>query len=98
MSWSSSNRRQELPKDWELKYRLPVLSAAGWLCQIDGPGCSRAATDVDHIRRGNDHSRSNLRAACKSCHSKKSSAEGVSRRRELKQLKKRPAERHPGRR
>lgn len=97
MSWNSSNRRQELPKDWEANYRIPVLSAAGWRCQIAGPGCIRVATEVDHIKRGTDHSRSNLRAACRRCHSKKSSAEGVNRRRELKALGKRPEERHPGR-
>ncbi|QJD50208.1 HNH endonuclease [Mycobacterium phage Iwokeuplikedis] len=98
MSWAGSDRRQELPPDWELNYRLPVLSAARWLCQINGPGCVRAATDVDHIKRGNDHSRSNLRAACRVCHGKKSSAEGVARRRELKARRKRPPERHPGQR
>lgn len=97
MGWDSSRRNQQLPKDWELNYRLPVLSAARWLCEINGPGCTRAATDVDHIRRGNDHSRSNLRAVCRVCHAKKSSAEGVARRRELKARRKRPEERHPGR-
>ncbi|AAC18447.1 HNH endonuclease [Mycobacterium phage Lakes] len=98
MSWAGSKRRQELPEDWELNYRLPVLSAAGWLCEVDGPGCVRAATDVDHKKPGNDHSRSNLQAICRVCHGKKSAAEGVARRRELKARRKRPEQRHPGRR
>lgn len=98
MSWAGSGRRRELPKDWELNFRLPVLSRDSWLCQINGPGCVRAATDVDHINRGNDHRRSNLQAVCRVCHAAKSSAEGVARRRQLKALRKRPAERHPGQR
>lgn len=94
--WSSSNRRQELPPDWEENYRLPTLREAKGMCQIRLPGCLGKATEVDHIRRGNDHSRGNRRAACSFCHGKKSSAEGVAQRRKLKALKKRPAERHPG--
>ena len=97
MSWADSSRRQELPRDWDA-IRASVLREANWLCEIESPGCSRMATDVDHKQRGNDHSRSNLRAACSKCHDKKSSAEGVNRRRELKAQRSRPAERHPGRR
>ncbi|AEJ93393.1 HNH endonuclease [Mycobacterium phage Jeffabunny] len=96
MTWAGSRRRDELPPDWELKYRLPVLSAANWLCEVNGPGCVRAATDVDHKKRGNDHSRSNLQAICRVCHGRKSAAEGVARRRELKARRKRPPQRHPG--
>ncbi|BBC43565.1 HNH endonuclease [Mycobacterium phage AN9] len=98
MSWADSRRREQLPPDWEANYRLPVLRDAFYRCQIRGPRCVGTATDVDHIKRGNDHSRSNLRAACSPCHDDKSSAEGVARRRELKARRKRPAERHPGRR
>jgi 5-methylcytosine-specific restriction endonuclease McrA len=53
---------------------------------------------VDHINRGDDHSRGNLRAVCWRCHAKKSSMEGHARRRELRELRKRPRERHPGER
>ncbi|ANA86942.1 HNH endonuclease [Gordonia phage Strosahl] len=98
MSWAGSTRRQRLPEDWELNYRLPVLSRDRWLCQINGPGCKRAATDVDHINRGDNHDRSNLRAVCSVCHNKKSSAEGNQAKAKLKAQRKRPPERHPGRR
>ena len=64
MSWADSRRLEQLPPDWETNYRLPVLRDANWLCEIEMAGCMRVATDVDHIRRGNDHRRSNLRAAC----------------------------------
>ncbi|MCV7016736.1 HNH endonuclease [Mycobacterium phage Herbertwm] len=98
MSWYSSTRRQRLPPDWELKYRLPRLRHDRWLCQVKGPGCVRAATDVDHVKPGDDHSFDNLQSLCRICHGKKSSTEGVNRRRELKARRKRPQERHPGRR
>lgn len=98
MSWGGSTRRQRLPEDWEQNYRLPVLSRDRWLCQINGPGCMRVATDVDHIRRGDDHSRENLRAACSRCHNKKSSAEGNAQKAKLKAQRRRPTARHPGHR
>ncbi|UVK64308.1 HNH endonuclease [Mycobacterium phage SydNat] len=94
-SWLSSTRRQELPPNWE-EIRQEVLNDADGVCEIRWPGCLGWATDVDHIQRGNDHSRRNLRAACKSCHGKKSSAEGNARKRELRARRKRPQDRHPG--
>ncbi|ALA06729.1 HNH endonuclease [Mycobacterium phage Chadwick] len=94
-NWMSSTRRQELPPDWE-EIRQEVLADAEGVCEIRMPGCLGWATDVDHIRRGNDHSRRNLRAACKKCHGKKSSAEGNARKRELRARRKRPQDRHPG--
>ncbi|AZV00493.1 HNH endonuclease [Mycobacterium phage ACFishhook] len=74
-----------------------MLRDAGWICEIGWSGCVVEATEVDHIRRGDDHSRANLRAACSSCHGKKSSAEGNARKRQLRARRKRPTERHPGR-
>ena len=93
--WQTSNRRAQLPHGWNI-LRSRVLRRDKWVCQIGLPGCLTEATEVDHIERGSDHSLTNLRAACRSCHSRKSSAEGHSRRRELAARKRRPTERHPG--
>ncbi|ASZ75439.1 HNH endonuclease [Mycobacterium phage Kimona] len=98
MTWNTSDRRARLPADWEENYRIPVLQRDGYRCQIRLRGCLGKATDVDHIRRGDDHSHRNLQAACSRCHGKKSSAEGNARKRELRARRFRPAERHPGRR
>jgi 5-methylcytosine-specific restriction protein A len=52
--------------------RVPVLEAAGYRCQIRGPGCTRVATTVDHIvalDHGGTHNAGNLRAACLTCNS-----------------------------
>jgi len=92
---SNSNRRAELPPNWE-SLRTQVLRDSNYECRMGWQGCLTRATEVDHIRRGNDHSISNLRAACSACHSKKSSREGLAQRRALQARRKRPPERHPG--
>jgi 5-methylcytosine-specific restriction endonuclease McrA len=98
VGWETSRRRQRLPENWH-DIRLPVLRDADWICELQLEGvCRGTATDVDHIRRGDDHSRENLRAVCFRCHAKKSSMEGHARKKELSQLRKRRQERHPGER
>ncbi len=65
-----------------------------YICKDSG------ADQVDHIRRGNDHSLSNLAAVHGNvypyCHRYKSSAEGNARMRELRAKAKQPKEQHPG--
>ena len=96
MSWAGSTRRHRLPDDWE-SLRLSVLRDADWVCEIRYEDrCTGHATDVDHINRGDDHSRENLQAACRKCHLKKSSIEGNQARWAKHARKKRPPERHPG--
>ena len=95
MAWQSSRRREQLPADW-FRVRRRVLWECGHRCEMRLEGCSGVAQEVDHIRRGDDHSRENLRGVCTPCHRKKSSAEGHSRSAELRRLKKRPEGRHPG--
>lgn len=97
MGWETSRRRYRLPANWA-DIRRPVLIEAGYVCELRYPGvCRGTATEVDHIKRGDDHSRANLRAVCWKCHAKKSSAEGNARKRELRAQRKRPEQRHPGR-
>ena len=53
------------------RLRLAVLDRDGWLCQIRGPRCTRAATVVDHVVSRVDGGAvfdpSNMRAACRPC-------------------------------
>lgn len=94
--WSGSTRRRRLPADWATPggIRDQVLGAPGGrVCKLRlDDGCTRYATEVDHIVAGDDHSMSNLQSACEHCHRIKSSREGnaVPRVRE-----RRPAEVHP---
>lgn len=96
MGWETSHRRYRLPYNWS-QIRRAVLEEANWVCEIQmSDRCLGTASEVDHINRGDDHSRGNLRAACFRCHAKKSSQEGAAARRRKKDLAKRPPERHPG--
>lgn len=73
-----------------------ILRRDRYACQIRGPRCTGVATEVDHIRPGDDHSMSNLQAVCAACHSQKSAREGNAARARLRALRLRPAEKHPG--
>lgn len=85
--WKNSNRRSELPADWD-RIRKVVLERDGYTCTerySTGERCGRKATDVDHVRRGNDHRLSNLRSLCGWHHDRKSASEGAA---ELYRIKK----------
>ncbi|WP_158881966.1 HNH endonuclease signature motif containing protein [Amycolatopsis anabasis] len=97
MPWNTSQRKLELPQDWKHRRRF-VLERDRYQCQVQGPQCTVQATEVDHIQRGSNHRVQNLRAVCATCHSQKSSTEGLARQAQLRARRARPAERHPGRR
>lgn len=86
--WEGSARTDELPHDWA-QIRAAVLERDRYRCS-----CGAQATDVDHIRPGNDHSLTNLQALCRRCHTAKSSREGNQARWQHRRA--RPPERHPG--
>jgi len=85
-----------LPRDWERR-RRETFREHGDICWVCGqPG----ANEVDHVKRGDDHSLNNLKpihgkGTRQRCHQKKSSREGVDARRQRRNrmLRKRP---HPG--
>ncbi len=96
MAWENSNRRDELPADWQQR-RAAVEARAGGRCEArrrDGSRCWDKGTDCDHKDRGNNHDLDNLQWLCTWHHARKSSAEGNATRR--RETNKRPAERHPG--
>lgn len=73
--YKGSNRSAHLPSNWQ-QLRRVVLRRDKGVCQIKDPGCRVRATEVDHIEPGDDHTLTNLRAACRQCHAKKSGREG----------------------
>lgn len=99
--WANSDRRDRLPKDWP-QIRRRVLKRDGGRCTERndyGQRCPELATDVDHVKPGDDHSLSNLRSLCSWHHNRKSGAEGAQaraaiRRRNGKKFKR--TENHPG--
>ncbi len=91
-SWAGSDRRRRLPGNWESELRPAVLRRDGHRCQVRLERCTGLASEVDHVRAGDDHSLINLQAACGPCHRMKSSREGSAARPSMF----RPAEEHPG--
>jgi 5-methylcytosine-specific restriction protein A len=93
--WKDSDRSHRLPPNWASEIQPAILQRDAYRCRIQwDEGCEGVATQVDHIKPGDDHSPANLQAACAWCHGKKSSAEGNQARRRWS-TKRRP-ERHPG--
>lgn len=98
--WAGSDRLQRLPPDWA-KIRKRILRRDGFRCTHidDGVRCAEPATDVDHIRPGDDHRETNLRSLCGPHHQAKSSREGAEalkkKRRQIDQRFRR-REAHPG--
>jgi 5-methylcytosine-specific restriction protein A len=96
MSWYTSDRHDRLPPNWD-DLRVQVMRRDGGKCKIRlDDGCEVEATDVDHINPGDDHSLSNLRAACGYCHVRKSAREGNAAKARMRAKAKRPKPRHPG--
>lgn len=85
VAWENSDRHDRLPSDWAKRRRV-VLERCGYRCEWDlggGVRCGERATDVDHIRRGDDHSFANLRGLCAAHHARKSAGEGWAERQRL---------------
>lgn len=90
-NWGTSNRREELPKDWA-KIRLRVLTRCRYRCEYVGPSgarCHERATDVDHAVNRLDHSIDSLKGLCPEHHKRKTAVES----REGKVAKRRKGER-----
>lgn len=100
MAWSTSNRRLELPSNWH-SLRKRILTRDNYQCThtSDGVRCGNRATDVDHVKPGNDHRDTNLTSLCSDHHRVKSSREGkaaaMKKRREIN-ARYRRTEKHPG--
>ncbi|MFJ1932632.1 HNH endonuclease [Kitasatospora sp. NPDC088160] len=101
MSWATSDRRARLPADWP-RIRFRVLVRDGHRCTAKdqyGDRCIEPATDVDHIRPGDDHREVNLQSLCGWHHRVKSSREGAAAkaaRRRRNDRRFRRTEEHPG--
>lgn len=96
MPWDTSNRKAELPHDWQAR-RIRVLRRDSYRCQArdsQGRVCGAWANQVDHIERGNNHDEDNLQALCRWHHARKSSAEGNAAKKPRPRREREP-ERHP---
>lgn len=92
--WSSSNRRAELPPDWQQR-RLQVKARAGGRCEAARhvAECNGIGTDCDHVNDPRDHSLANLQWLSSPCHKAKTQREAQA----AQPKRKREPEPHPGR-
>lgn len=95
MAWSTSDRRERLPKNWNTIRKIK-LHEANWKCQAKQhhPRCDKTGTEVDHIIPGDDHSFENLQVLSKECHKAKTARETAARNKA--RSTKRAQEKHPG--
>jgi 5-methylcytosine-specific restriction endonuclease McrA len=102
MPWESSNRKSELPSDWDA-VRQRIGDRDGWRCQWPRSGAGRAngicgqpANQCDHKEPGGDHSETNLWMLCRWHHNRKTQEESTAGKRALADKGRHPVERHPG--
>jgi 5-methylcytosine-specific restriction protein A len=92
--WEGSTRKQRLPRDWAERRRKVLVRDRSRCQHRDRPGgpiCGALGNQVDHIRRGDDHSLENLQILCEPHHRVKSAREGGQSFTPLR----RPPESHP---
>ncbi|QPB09759.1 HNH endonuclease [Streptomyces phage Shaeky] len=77
MAWSTSNRRSELPRNWDALRKRVIRRDMGMCRGVldEGALCGNPGTEVDHIRPGDDHTLGNLQLLCHTCHARKTHAE-----------------------
>lgn len=100
MPWSSSDRKSELPHDWDT-VRKRVLDRDGHRCQWPRAGrrdgiCGAPATDVDHRVHRDDHRDESLWALCRWHHNRKTQDESTAGKQALAAKLRHPVDRHPG--
>lgn len=98
MAWSTSDRKERLPADWN-RIRAAVKTRAKGRCQAQphATGCGGWGRDADHITPGDDHNLDNLQWLSGPCHRAKTNRETANRNRDRKTARIRPHEPHPGR-
>ena len=97
MAWSSSDRAERLPKDWQARKRI-VRDRAGGRCEAvqRGRRCPYPGSECDHVIAGDDHRLSNLAWLCHDHHQVKTTAEARAAFAAMWALARPPVEAHPG--
>ncbi len=96
MGWETSQRRNELPADWQA-IRQRIGTRDRWTCQK----CGKPGRHCDHITPGGPDTEDNLQILCQPCHMVKSRSEGGRAARKgyrtiVHVPRQRPTEEHPG--
>ena len=94
MVWSTSDRRDRLPADWDRRVAAVKRRAHG-NCEATWhvPECDGVGRECDHVTQGDDHSLGNLQWLSGPCHAAKTRLDNGYTRSVAA-----PVEQHPGRR
>ncbi len=97
-TWSSSNRRSQLPPNWP-SLRLQRFAIDNWTC-VDCDYRDDTQTGIglecDHIGDPLDHSLDQLRTRCTTCHAEHTKQQAAEGRAAHAAKRRPPARRHPG--
>jgi 5-methylcytosine-specific restriction protein A len=96
MPWDSSNRRSELPTDWEQR-RQTVKARAGGRCEVhmrNGSRCRDKGTECHHLGDKTDHRIEKLQWICHWHHARETAKQATEARGTL--TERYPTRKHPG--
>ena len=82
MAWNNQTPNRPNSHQWQ-KLRKTTLHRDNHTCQLNYPGCTTTATEVDHISNlttGGTNKLDNLQAVCTNCHKQKTQHESLASR------------------
>lgn len=96
---SKTNRREELPEDWEQLRKAQFIRDGGRCTYVlpSGTRCPNTANQADHVGDKWDHA--NLTSLCELHHGKKTAQQGVAGKAAMMAYRRAPRrgkEQHPG--
>lgn len=98
LMWSTSDRKDRLPPNWQEIRRIVKARAKGKCeAEVHAKGCPGWGSEADHIIPGDDHRIESIQWLSGPCHWAKTNRETAARNRERKTARYKPSEQHPGR-
>ena len=83
MGWQDARKDPAYGKAAWRRARAAALKRAGWRCELRLDGCRGTATEADHVLGlAADPGHTVLRAACKTCHGKRTSQQARAAKRQ----------------
>ena len=82
MAWNNQTPNRLPTRQWQ-KLRKTTLHRDNHTCQLNYPGCTTTATEIDHkqnLTTGGTNQLDNLQAVCTTCHKQKTQHESLTAR------------------